>query len=146
MPSDYGRADFKEIGKLSSMLPAYLRHCCRAVVVDGTDDEVLDAFRTVSYRVLMEYVDKYKFARNHAELMRIFHPEMMKDLIKSNPTPIQCLVSGTHQGLPKRACLHCPKISKWINLMEKYGTIDEEGKRVGYKPGVGYGRDGYKTE
>lgn len=145
MVADYGKSEFKEIGILSSQLPSYVRHCCRSLY-DGTDEDVLEAFRTTSYRVLSDYRDKYKFAGKHAELLQIFNPETMKDLITSNKQLIPCLATQTHQGLPKRACLHCPKVALWIKRMSEYGTIDDTGQRRGYKQGADYGRDGYQTE
>jgi hypothetical protein len=135
MTDDYGKADFKEIGVLSSQLPAYVRHCCRSIH-DGTDDEVLDAFRVVSYTTLQRYADKYPFAREHMELMRYFEPAMVKKIILKNNSNkmLGCLATNTSQGLPKRACLHCPKVGLWLKLMKKAGTIDEKtGERIDYK-------------
>lgn len=135
---DYGKDTFKEIGKLSSMLPAYIRHCCRAMH-DGTDLDVLDAYREVAYKVLLNYTEKYKFVNNHLELLRIYTPEMMQNLIKCNQGEsrrigLQCLSTSTAIGLPKRACLHCPKVSTWVKVMQKAGTIDETtGERKDYK-------------
>ena len=132
---DYGKSVFREIGKLSSQLPAYVRHCCRSMH-DGTDDEVLDAFRVVSYKVLSRHIGDYPFVEKHAELMRYFDPDMVKKIICANHTGKMesCLSINSSVGLPKRACLHCPKVGLWMKEMEKAGKIDEKtGKRVRYE-------------
>jgi hypothetical protein len=131
-PLEDGKQKFREIGMLSSQLPAYVRHCCRALY-DGTDDGVLDAFRIVSYKTLVQYKDEYPFIKNHLEIMRLYEPSMVKEMIRENQVLVQCLAKSTHQGLPKRACLHCEKIGKWIAIMNNYGKMNEKGVRNDYK-------------
>ncbi len=135
MVEDYGKSKFREIGQLSSMLPAYVRHCCRSIH-DGTDILVLDAFRTEAYKTLVRFQDKYGFIPGHMELLRIYDPEKIQEIIKTTRIKDRkiafegCLSTGTVLGLPKRACLHCPKVGEWIQRMKEGGTIDETtGKR-----------------
>lgn len=136
--TDYGHADFKKIGKLSAIFPAYVRHCCRALY-DGTDLEVLEAYRVIGYKVLVEYRDQYDFARKHCLLLQTYTPDMVQDVIQSNPSEhktiaFQCFAQSSSVGLPKRACLHCPKVSGWMKIMNRAGTINPEtGERYDYK-------------
>ena len=133
MKDDYGKSVYREIGTLSSQLPSYVRHCCRSIH-DGTDDEVLNSFRIVAFTVLSKHRDKYPFVNGHLEMLEFFEPEMVKKIIMKNNSNKQlgCLATATHQGLPKRACLHCPKVGLWLKLMKKAGTIDEKtGERIG---------------
>ncbi len=136
---DYGKEKFIEIGRLSSMLPAYIRHCCRGLH-DGTDVNVLDAYREVAYKTLLKYSQKYKFVPNHLELLRIYTPDMVQEMITHNAEIgmkrqlLTCMATSTPLGLPKRACLHCPKVSGWIKIMNRAGTINKEtGERYEHK-------------
>lgn len=135
---DFGRAKFQEIGKLSAIFPAYVRHCCRALY-DGTDIEVLEAYREIGYKTLVNYRDVYDFARKHCFLMQTYSPDMVQDVIKENPSEhksiaFQCFAISSSVGLPKRACLHCPKVAGWMKIMNRAGTINPEtGERYGYK-------------
>lgn len=134
----YGYEKFKEIGKLSSMFPAYVRQCCRSLH-DGTDTSVLESYREVAIKVLWQYQKKYPFVDRHLELLRIFDSSMVQELITLNPPDnakeaFYCLCTTSNNGLPKRACLHCSKVGRWIDIMKKCGTIDEKtGKRYDYK-------------
>ena len=89
--SDFGHDEFREIGKLSSMLPAYIRQCCRATY-DGTDAQVLDAYRLQAYKVMLDYREKYPFLKSHIDLLTLYSPSDMwgmMDLIK--PDSHDCL-------------------------------------------------------
>lgn len=136
--TDFGREKFKEIGTLSAIFPAYVRHCCRALY-DGTDIEVLNAYREIGYKVLVNYRDKYDFARKHCELLQAYDPAMVQEVIQCNPSEsksvaFQCFAISSSVGLPKRACLHCPKVGAWIKIMNRAGTTNHEtGERYDYK-------------
>lgn len=134
----YGRDTFREIGRLSSLLPSYVRHCCRSIY-DGTDDEVLDAYREEAFKVLTHHVKKYGFVEKHMDLFKLYDPEMMKEMIQAHvydslAESLYCLATSSNTGLPKRACLHCPKVARWIATMKRAGTMNPEtGERYGYK-------------
>ena len=130
---DYGKSEFSEIGKLSSMLPAYIRHCCRSLH-DGTDTNVLDAYRTVAYKTLLKYEKKYTFIHKHLDTLKIFSPDDIREMIQKThcdnaKTQFYCLATSTALGLPKRACLHCPKVSVWMKRLNEAGTVDNHGNR-----------------
>jgi hypothetical protein len=117
---DMGRARFKEIGRLSSLWPSYVRHCCRALH-DGTDREVLEENRLTALYVLDKYSSKYAFAKKHFDLMNRFYPSDIWDIIRDNKgernealTP--CYATMHNVGLPKRSCLHCPKVAHWMKV------------------------------
>jgi len=127
----YGQCDFREIGKLSSYWPAYVRQCCRALR-DGTDREVLQANRLVAYSVLSKHSDKYQFAKRHMIMFDEFSPIEVQDLIRANRGDLKdmgCYALTNSAALPKRACLHCPKIGLWMkimnNLVDGVDTEDE---------------------
>ena len=127
--NDFGYDEFREIGKLSSMLPAYIRQCCRAQF-DGTDEYVLEAYRLQAYKVLLEYREKYQFIPKHIDLMGMYPPKVMKEMIGIvKPDSHDCLSSTTAIGMPKRACLHCHYVGKYLSIMRRAGTI-EHGRRV----------------
>ena len=119
MLNDYGLNDFREIGKLSSMLPAYFRHCCRSLH-DGTDDNVLLAYRDVALRELKPFKKKYDFAVEHSGLMLEYTPDDVKKIILGNSVSLtSCHAINTTNGLPKRSCLHCPKVGLWLRIMKE---------------------------
>jgi len=135
MIEDYGRSDFKEIGTLSSIFPSFVRQCCRSRY-DGTQIEVLEAYREVAIRTLHRFQKKYTFVDRHLDLLKVYDSSEIVQLIENNPgdslkEAFYCLATRDNMGLPKRACLHCPKVSGWIKRMEKAGIIDgETGKRI----------------
>lgn len=117
----YGQVDFKEIGKLSSFWGAYVRQCCRALR-DGTDTEVLQANRLVAYSVLSRYAERYTFAKRHMILFDTFAPSDVQEIIHANMgerNDMGCYATLNSVGLPKRACMHCPKVGLWIKTMNK---------------------------
>lgn len=134
----YGREKFKEIGTLSSMLPAYVRQCCRSMH-DGTDVTVLEAYRETAIKVLWSFQREYDFVRVHLEIMKIYDSTMVRELIEKYPGDTMkeasyCLCTSSNNGLPKRACLHCPRVGRWIMLMKRAGTTNPEtGERYDYK-------------
>lgn len=129
---DYGKDDFREIGTLSSMLPAYIRQCCRATY-DGTDAEVLEAYRLQAYKVMLKYREKYQFMQSHIDLLTLYSPSDMWEMMGLiKPDTHDCLASTNSNGLPKRACLHCHYVGKYLNAMRQTGHIDKPtGKRYG---------------
>ena len=135
---DYGKAEFKEIGKLSSFFPAYVRQCCRALR-DGTHYEVLDANRKVALKILKPYCKKYEFALRHYHLMEKYNPIEVQYIIKHLPSEttatetFHCHATETSIGLPKRACLHCPKVGRWIRAMDE-GYFDEQRGNIQENP------------
>jgi len=136
MIRDYGKYDFREVGKLSSFLPSYVRHCCRSRY-DGTDTQVLDSFRYVSIRVLQEYKETYPFVNNHLTILKYYSPDMVLELMENfdeKPAVLGCMATAHTIGLPKRACLHCPKVGQWIRRMHLTGTVNKEtGERYDFK-------------
>jgi hypothetical protein len=134
--NDFGHDEFREIGKLSSMLPAYIRQCCRAMF-DGTDDYVLESYRLQAYKILLEYRDKYQFVKPHIDLMGLYSPSEMKGMIGLvKPDGHDCFASNTSLGMPKRACLHCHYVGKYLSTMRKAGTVDEATGRRWEKNGT----------
>jgi len=126
----FGYEQFKEIGKLSSMLPAYVRQCCRSLH-DGTDTEVLEAYRENAIKVLWNFQKKYAFVDKHLSTLKLYDSSTMQELIRENPgdrlkEALYCLCTSSNNGLPKRACLHCPKVGTWIKIMNRAGTINPE--------------------
>ena len=130
---DYGRNRFKEVGVLSSMLPSYVRQCCRSMY-DGTDNEVLDTNREIAFHVLAKFKRDYDFVDRHLFIIRAYTPEMVKEMIQANmPKLDSCMAIKTHQGLPKRACLHCPKMADWMRIMREYRTGENSDDYIGKK-------------
>lgn len=124
--TDYGRDEFQEIGKLSSMLPAYVRACCRATF-DGTDESVLESYRQAAYKVLRTHDVRYEFVKPHIELLLNYSPRDMWSLIALVKLDSgDCLASNSALGMPKRACLHCHYVGKYVALMKKAGKEDEK--------------------
>lgn len=121
---EYGYKDFREIGKLSSMLPAYVRQCCRSLH-DGTDDMVLDCYRIAAISALKPYTQDYPFVKDHIATLKMSSPEDIKKIIVSNKSGLaSCLAINTPNGLPKRACLHCPKVGLWMRILREVKEWD----------------------
>jgi hypothetical protein len=120
----YGYEQFREIGKLSSMLPAYVRQCCRSLH-DGTDDAVLDCYRIAAINALKAYRNEYPFVIDHMKTLKINNPESVKRVIIANKAGLNsCLAINTSNGLPKRACLHCPKVGLWMRIIREEKQCD----------------------
>ena len=118
--------EFKVIGKISSLLPSYIRHCCRAQY-DGTDIYVLEANRNIALKMLSLYARKYRFAEVHFEILQQYSAVEMMDLIGEHKSRIiDCMATQNNNGLPKRACLHCPEVGKLIRIMTNTRTEDKE--------------------
>lgn len=112
-------AEFKIVGRLSSLIQSYTRSCCRSSY-DGTDIDTLDEYRRLAIKMLSIYEDDYTFVRKHIALLEEFTPEKVISIIKTSRIKvISCGATDGTQGLPKTACLHCKEIGLFIETMRE---------------------------
>lgn len=114
--------EMKLIGRLSSLITSYIRHCCRAQY-DGTDEYTLKEFRRIAINMLEKYADDYQFADYHLKLFSLLETEEMLSLVDNTRSKKRPCLSCTNTGdLPKKICLHCPEVGK---IMKKLREMNE---------------------
>lgn len=109
--------EFTRIGRLSSILPSYVRNVCRSDF-DGTDSETLNALRHVGLFALEAYKDAYAFVPLHHALLQQFDARRLLALIRDNRIrTFSCPCMDNSTVMPKRVCLHCAEVGRIMRLM-----------------------------
>lgn len=126
--------NFREIGKISQVLPAYLRVVCRARF-DCTPDEVIDIARAETTAALHQAIADgydYRFVHEHIAIIETIPPadimqEITEEISAGHKNPLlQHLISAcpmqAHRGTQKTArtqCWSCPVISSTLKHLKQ---------------------------
>jgi len=124
-----------EVGKISQIMPAWVRAVCRSRL-DYDEDEILELYRKQSIGMLenSHLRDRFRFIEKHIYVLEIATPEKVRRIItaqermgaKTTGMFVFCRYQADDK---KRACWSCRHVRTVISKLLKEEDYDEEGNK-----------------